>query len=166
MRSARGLNKGEIQVSYDAPFAGEMRIGLTDHIEARYTNFALEENQVDFFLHTHKDPTAINYGLSVGLFGGEVENDALFFHGVISKGVNYRFIPYLGLTFSPKEVGYMHAGAEITLLMRPNYLIQVTPEIMIHGDILTNKEPLDLYNGDYRVIGVLGLGVRFNFLKE
>ena len=37
LRSSHGLRRGEFQVSYNAPLAGDVRVGLTDKIEYRYS---------------------------------------------------------------------------------------------------------------------------------
>jgi hypothetical protein len=160
MRSARGLDKGDIQISYNAPYGGDLRIGITDYIEGRYALNSVELNQIDVFIHTHFDQTAFNYGMSTGFFEGHIDYRAMFINGIISKGINNSILPYLGISYSVEFGWYLHTGAEITLFKLQSYQIQLTPEIMVNRDILNDRY------SEFDIVGVLGIGVRFNLFKQ
>jgi len=85
LRSEKGLDQGELNISYYAPLAGAVRYGVTDNIEVKGM-LVFEVYYLDLFLHTNRDSGQVNYGLTLGTY----------------YNYDYGYKNYIGATFSKK----------------------------------------------------------------
>lgn len=109
LRSSKSLKPGEVSVCYNAPFAGDIRVGITNFSEYRYSVIG-EGFETDLLFHCHRE---LDYSLAIGIqWLPNYEKD--YFHflpyntkklgvgftGIISNEIYDRFNPYIGFSIS------------------------------------------------------------------
>lgn len=147
LRSAKGLEQGQVQVNYAAPLYAGLRAGITDHVEAR-GYLVGETNGWDLFLHSRNEKW--NYGLSGGLIydaekGGPRWHSSL----ILSRSLNQHFTPYLGYTYGDIGKKYVSLGLETTVF-KPStpFNVVIIPEINIYSsDISGDFTPYKYFTG-------------------
>ena len=172
MRSAKGLNPGQLMVSYNAPLAGDIRLGMTKNLEARFSIMG-ESYESDLFFHFHNNISDIGIALGYQWLGHDEKNHNYTGNMIISKELNKRFNPYVGYNFhidSDRKnekffysiiFHYFTIGCEIFIFDSEKFPVNLilTPEI---GYSPQRIAP-DFYNSYY--LGYLGLGISFDFCK-
>jgi len=175
LRSSKGLEKGQMQISYNAPVAGDIRYGISDNTEFRYSIIG-ESFETDLMCHFHK---SFDYSFAIGTqWLPDWEGDGLRIipnkpkHQTIGLSLNAskeywkRINPYVGFSSSirmneNREMFMFFAtGIEMTLLKRNLYPINlvITPELIYipggtGGDF------------DYTFFGSCGIGLSFDLMK-
>lgn len=176
LRSSNGLRKGQFQVSYNAPLAGDIRVGLTDNIEYRYSIIG-ESFESDFMYHLHR---SFDYSVTAGIiWGPDWDNEANKYPYLplftdrekvaaaiaigMSKAYGERYNPYIAYSYSERTTyghdahSFITLGVEIAVAKRDKYPVNLvlTPEVMfIPG---STGGDFDTY-----VYGSLGIGLNFD----
>ncbi len=165
LRSAKGLDQGELSVNYYAPLAGAVRYGLTDNIEVKGM-LIFEVYYFDVFVHTNRDSGKVNFGFTLGTYNNYDYGYRSYLGGTISKRISKYFTPYAGIFLYTKSDSYKERiyqfslGTEVNLYIADNseFKFFLVPEIMITPQIKNRDFGSPVY-------GTVGIGMNFNFLK-
>ncbi len=163
--SAKGIDKGDVMLSYHAPFAGTIRYGVTQHIESQFTVFGWG-NCAELFYHQHNNAYNFDYGLSAGIMY-DYKDYSPILSAVISKEYKGKINPYISYFYDFNDVfekntslSYWSVGCEIFSNDNKGEKFVITPEIGIADDVFDEK------NKNATVWGTISLGWRFNFSKD
>jgi len=164
LRSAEGLNEGELNVNYIAPLAGSVRYGVTDNVETRFT-IAGESNNYDLFIHTSADSSHVNYGLTLGT-STVLERKPFYYAGLtFGKKFNSYFSPYVSVTgmydTERKKLrmseSYLSIGSETRItIFGTGISFLITPEI----SFAPSPRESDVYSG--WIFAAMNIGVIFD----
>lgn len=158
MRSAKGLNAGEVALTYTAPLAGSARIGLTDNIESRL-GFVFESAYADFYFHTLADSSRYNYAFILGATTSHNGKQFIYSGGTVDLRVSKYVRPYVNniiLTDFSKLYNQVSLGAEVQFLLASGNSFFIVPEVTYMPEIN------DVSDLDLPFAAAIGLGIRFN----
>jgi hypothetical protein len=179
LRSSKGLDPGELSICYNAPYAGDIRVGITKYSEIRYSKVG-EGLESDLMFHYRHN---LDYALAIGLQWDPDHDEDYYFlphnikesdlgiTGIISKELAQRFNPYIGFSLSkPFKGKFESPGFEYF------YTIGCETRILRDRD---RKFPFNFYltpefvyipqgtGGEYNTNfwGSLGMGIILDFEK-
>ncbi|GEM_PF-3621363 len=162
-RSTRGLDSGQLQISYLPPFSGSARLGIIDNFEIRY-GLWFEAQEFDLYLHTKNESYPLNGGLVIGkLFPAEAHHDIYFVSFVLGSNFKHHYYPYITYTHYTDFIKLhpiywdLSFGCEIIMYTskNKNFQFRLSPEFIIAPYF--NSYP---FNTPF--VATLGLGFVFD----
>ena len=166
LRSAKGMKPGEVMVSYNAPLAGDVRVGITKNIEARYALMG-EAQELDLFYHLHNKNYDLGFALGYQWLCSHEFQDAYNTNILLSRQLNKYFSPYISYTnlfegtFKGGYFCYFNLGCEIFILdsEKSSFNVVLTPELGFSPRKIVNE----IYNSHF--FGAVGIGFSYDFMR-
>lgn len=164
-RSTRGLDAGQLEVSYIPPFSGSARLGIIDNVETRYALW-FEMQEFDIYVHTNNENRLFNYGLALGKLFPVEDGNLYFVSFVLGSNFKHRYYPYITYThytdfakFYP-QYWDLSLGCEIIVYTSNSkqFQFRLTPEFII-------APYFDTYPFNTPVVASIGLGIIFDLTK-
>ena len=166
-RSTRGLDSGQLEISYIPPYSGTARLGIVDNFEIRYSIW-FEAQAFDLYLHTNNESNLFNYGLVVGeIFPpGSDQKNSYYVSAVLGSNFKHRYYPYITYTHYTDFVKIhpkmwdLSFGCEIIVYTSNSkqFQFRLTPEFII-------APYFDDYPLNTPVVATIGLGFIFDLTK-